>query len=111
MRIMTFNIDIKPEQIEEMIVSAALGSALGDAIKKEIETVLGKLERADSPLRMAINAEIQRVFLNLLRDEYADKFKEEARRQLTEKVVGDVAQAALSAFWDQMSKLNSGRGY
>lgn len=102
---MQLEINLDPGQIEQYIVQAVIDSALGDVVKDEVQEALDGLKEANlkrSPIRVAVEAEIQKVVLSVLRDEYGDKLRQAVREQMTESFVNRITMAAVNAVHEKI---------
>ncbi len=74
------NVDIDPRDIEKAIVDAVLKSSLGNAIMDAVDTEVASLTKSknygQSLIRTAIQAEIQKIVLSVLRNDYEDKIRQ-----------------------------------
>lgn len=103
---MQLEINLDPEQIEQYIVQAVIDSALGDVVKEEVQKALDSLRevpmRRRGVIAVAIEAEIQKIVLQVLRNEYTDKLRAAVREQMTETYVNTVVSAAVQAVHDKL---------
>lgn len=99
-------VNLDSRQIEQAMVSAIIDSSLGDVIKEEVQKAIDGLLKDQfnrrSPIRIAVEAEIQRIVLLLLREEYGEKMRDAVREKLTDDAIAKAAGAAIDAFHEKL---------
>jgi len=97
-------IDLNPLDIEQAVVTAVIDSSLGEAIGEIVQREIDELSQSRSRgvLAQAIQQEVRKIVLCVLRDEYAEKIRDAVRSLLSDAVVDRVSLAAFDAFFDKL---------
>lgn len=94
------NVDIKPEDINQMVSSAVLKSALGDAIKKQIDEAIAGLNKSwDNPLKKTVDTFVNNIVHEILVREHKDTIAQIVREQITQDTIQKICQKA----WDKLT--------
>ena len=101
---MDIKIDLNPLDIEQAVVTAVIDSSLGEAIGEIVQREIDELSQSRSRgvLAQAIQQEVRKIVLCVLRDEYAEKIRDAVRSLLSDAVVDRVSLAAFDAFFDKL---------
>ncbi len=103
-------VNIDAEELNQAIVTAVLDSALGAHVKNIIEDELDKFTSPHgSPLKKALEVEIQRLIMMTVRDDYGETIKAKMKEILTDQAVGDAVAAAWAALEDKLDQLHGAR--
>lgn len=87
------------EHVSRAILASALGEALEEIIKRELSYLTASW--SESRLRTAIEAEIQRIVMQEIRNEYSDQIRAAVREKLSESVLDKLIDAAWAAFLEK----------
>ena len=99
---MAIQIDVKPEDIDEMVRDAVINAGLG----KLIADVLGKqidITGYNSPVKKEIDAFIARTARAIIEEKFKDEVVAEVTKQLSEVINNDVIANATRKVVDEMS--------
>lgn len=96
---MKVDVKIDPEQINAMLVTAILGSAIGEEIQKAVDEEVARLSRSwDNPINKCVERVVNEQIYTLVRDEYGEAIKETVRNCVTEEIVALAGQKAWETF-------------
>lgn len=92
------SISVNPLQINEYIAEKIIDSALGERLKETVEEALKGLSRyGNDPLKGAIQAEINKHILELVRTEYAPQINAAVKEAMTPEYVRDLVTGFVSS--------------
>lgn len=95
---MELQLNISPEQINEMVSQAILDSAIGEQVRKAVEDKVKDLSRAyDNPIHKIVEKEIGREVERLVREEFGAQVKAAVKEKVTEQFTSDL----MTKMWDQ----------
>lgn len=96
---MEVKVPLDADSMNDAIMRCAVESQLGVALKESIEKFL-----ANDPLygssftktmQAAVDGEIKKIIVNLLRHEYADAIRDKVREKISDKAVDDLVGRAI----------------
>lgn len=104
---MSLNID--SETVNKYVADAVLNSAIGEALKKQIEETLEKITSGkDNPVQPVIDNHVSNALYQLLHQEYAALIKTRIAARLTDEVLDEIINAAFEAWMDKMMPKKKG---
>lgn len=95
---MDIKIDINPEQINQAVVDAIIGSSIGVQIKDIVEKKVQELgNNFNNPIQKVVDQEIRNIIYKLLQSEYQEKMKDMVRQKMTDDTLNSVISKAFEA--------------
>lgn len=89
---------IDPDAVNRYVADRILESAIGDALKKEIDKAVEGLRSYNSPFKNLVASHIEREIARLLQEQYADQIAQVVREKVTEQFTADLIDKAFDAF-------------
>lgn len=89
---MEVKVDLEPTAINDAIAKAVVESRLGVAIKERIEKFLSDEHTYGYPsfskaMEQAVDSELQKIVMQFINTEYAEKIRAKVREHLTDDVI------------------------
>lgn len=96
---------ISPESINALVANAILESALGEKIRKVLQSEVDELSASyDDTLRKAVETIVQQQLWTILREEFSDQLRAAIREKISAETVKDLTDAAWLAFESKLYK-------
>lgn len=94
---MELEVNIDSAAVNKHVAEAILGSVVGEQIKKCIAEKMSSYTLKEA-IQRVIDEEIGRIIHGLLKDEYADTFKDAVKASMSQAIVDDLAGRAIDKF-------------
>ena len=98
-------ISVDPSAINEYVAKQIIDSALGERLHETVEDALKQLGRyGNDPLKTAVQSEINKCILELVRTEFSSQIEEAVREALTPEFINQLVTAFVSSITAQINK-------
>lgn len=88
---MSLSIDINPEDVNKMVSEAILNSAIGENVKKQIDTYIKELNYShSSPIKDVIQGTVSCMIRETIESEYKEQLREILKQALDERITIDL---------------------
>lgn len=105
---MNVNVNILPEDIDQAIIAKVLESKLGVKVNEAIAVTIAELHKdtyGRASVTKAINEEVMRIILELIKTQYRPAIEAKVRELITENRLNEIVNVA----WEQLEKAINSR--
>lgn len=97
------SLEIKPDDINRFVADAIVKSALGDAVRKQIDAALANLNSSwDNPLKKMIETEVAQIVARTIRETYGEQLKariaDKVAEQVADEIIDKIVNAAMARY-------------
>lgn len=98
-------VSVDPAAINKYVAEMILESALGDRLKETVEEALKALGKyGNDPLKSAVQSEVSKQVMELVRTEFHPQIAEAVRNAMTPEFINDLARGFVASITAQIEK-------
>ena len=98
-------ISIDPSVINEYVAKQIVDSALGERLKETVEQALKQLSGyGNDPLKAAVQSEINKHVVELVRTEFSSQIEEAVRKAMTPEFINRLATSFVDSITAEINK-------
>lgn len=102
---MELGVTVDPESINKYIADQILESALGERLHETVVEALKQLSHyGNDPLKSAVQSEVQKQIMELVRTEFSDQIKTAVREKMTDEFISSLVGDFVSRITTQLDR-------